>query len=135
MRMLMLQSYDIMHVCTQAHQRFAPWIPQTQQVVSHTHADTHPATQYYLDINFACSFYMNPIYISMGVHKILPSTGGHHMCVGEVVEHILLVLRNPRTVVWLCGDYSWILVHSLLQKPHYVLQISSNSWSGEPVSE
>lgn len=53
------------------------------------------------------------------------------MNVGEVVEHILVVLRNPRMVLWLCGDYSQILLHHILQKPHHVVQISASAWSGE----
>ena len=50
---------------------------------------------------------------------------------GEVVEHIMTVLRNSKMVVWMCGDYSWILLHYLLQKQHYVVQISAAAWSGE----
>lgn len=53
------------------------------------------------------------------------------MCVGEVVDHILTVLKNPRMVVWLCGDYSWILLQHVLQKPHYILPISSTVWNGQ----
>ena len=53
------------------------------------------------------------------------------MNVGEVVEHILTVLRSPRMVVWLCGDYSQILLHHILLKPHHVVQISASSWNGE----
>ena len=57
------------------------------------------------------------------------------MNVGEVVEHILVVLKNPRMVVWLCGDYSQILLHHILQKPHHVVQISASAWSGEREGE
>ena len=53
------------------------------------------------------------------------------MCVGEVLEHILTVLKNPKMVVWLCGDYSWILLHYVLQKSHYVMQISASTWNGK----
>ena len=53
------------------------------------------------------------------------------MCVGEVIEHISAVLRNGRMAAWAANDYSWILLHYVLQKPHYVHQIPQTTWNGE----
>ena len=53
------------------------------------------------------------------------------MPVGEVVDHILTVLRSPKMMVWLCTDYSSVLLHYILCKPRHVLQISTTAWGGE----
>ena len=68
-------------------------------------------------------------------HIFLPhpssSTDGPNLYVHDILSHVIQILNDEKMVVWLCNDYTQVLVQHIFTVPRYVMEITHHMWDGE----
>eukprot|EP00731_Ephydatia_muelleri_P031937 Em0023g444a len=56
------------------------------------------------------------------------SKNGPNLYVHDILSHMIQILNDQKMVVWLCNDYTQVLVQHIFTVPRYVMEITRHMW-------
>lgn len=72
-----------------------------------------------------------PLKFKMPANCAPTIAGGPNLYVHDILGHVIQILKDHKMVVWLCNDYTQVLVQHIFTVPRYVMEITRHVWDGE----